>query len=257
VQQSGQPRSGGRGAFLTGQVVLAAGGTGNVGQYIVRALLDEGATVVVPSRSDERLATLRATVGERSVDRLVGIPCDISDESKAAELGRKLKVKGLPLHGAVATLGRFVAAPSVLTAPMGDLHAALRDYLIAHFVAARVVVPMLEPGGAYVFINGPLAFDSMFEGTGLVSIATAAQAMLARVLIKETRERPARLNEVVVYTPFGWADKEPPPDVPSREEVARYVSHLVSAEGAGLSGQTIHLKSREPLRAIQTLRRSG
>jgi NAD(P)-dependent dehydrogenase (short-subunit alcohol dehydrogenase family) len=251
VQQSepfnrGEPRV----APLMGRFVLVAGGTGNVGQYVVRALLQHGAAVVVPSRSEERLAALRATVPERLVDALIGIETDISDERKAAELIRELEARRWPLYAAIAALGRFVAAPSMLAAPLRDLRAAVDDYLIAHFLAARTFVPVLEPGGSYVFINGPLAFESMFEGSGLVSVVTAAQAMLARVLMKEIGDRPVRLNEVVVYTPFGWGDQEPAPGVPSREEIARYVALLVSPDGASLAGRTIHLKSREPLQSF-------
>jgi NAD(P)-dependent dehydrogenase (short-subunit alcohol dehydrogenase family) len=253
VQQRAQPQGEQETALLAGRVLLVAGGTGNVGQYVVRALLADGATVVVPSRSEERLAALRATVGERDVNRLMVIHSDISDERKAVELTRQLKAKGLSLHAVVAALGRFIATPSVLAAPISDVHAVLNDYLIAHLIAARSLVPVLEPGGTYVFINGPLAFDPLFEGAGLVSISTAAQAMLARVLIQETRELPVRLNEVVVYTPFGWADKEPPSHVPSREEVGRYVSRLISAEGVEITGRTIHLNSRRRLEHFGSL----
>ena len=49
---------------------LVAGGTGNVGRHVVRALLERGATVVVPSRSPARLDALHAAVGP-AADRLV------------------------------------------------------------------------------------------------------------------------------------------------------------------------------------------
>jgi len=42
---------------LTGKVALVAGGSGGVGEGIVRQLLTDGATVVVPSRSNEKLTS--------------------------------------------------------------------------------------------------------------------------------------------------------------------------------------------------------
>ena len=40
---------------LDGKTALIAGGTGSVGAGIVQAFLNEGATVIVPSRSSDRL----------------------------------------------------------------------------------------------------------------------------------------------------------------------------------------------------------
>ena len=45
-------------------VALVAGGTGNIGSATVRAFLALGATVVVPSRSQQRLDDLIATLHE-------------------------------------------------------------------------------------------------------------------------------------------------------------------------------------------------
>jgi NAD(P)-dependent dehydrogenase (short-subunit alcohol dehydrogenase family) len=237
--------------LLTGRTALVVGGTGNVGRYVVRALLDHGAYVVVPSRSPERLAALGATLGDRGVERVTGIPGDLRDEATAARLRDQLSTTNRSLHAVVASLGHFVAAPSVLTAPLADLHKTLNDYVIAHFLAVRTLMPLIHPGGSYTFINGPLAFDSQFEGTGLVSIATAAQAMLARVVMKETRQMPVRVNEVVLYTPFGWGDKEPARAALAREDVARYVAYLASPKGAAIDAQTIHLNSRQPLQSLE------
>jgi len=48
---------------LSGRRVLVPGGTGGVGEGIVRAYLDAGADVVVPTRSEARGAELRAALG--------------------------------------------------------------------------------------------------------------------------------------------------------------------------------------------------
>jgi NAD(P)-dependent dehydrogenase (short-subunit alcohol dehydrogenase family) len=238
-------------ALLTGRTVLVAGGTGNVGQHLVRALLDHGAKVVVPSRSPDRAAALRESLGERDTDRFTTIVGDIGDEPTAARLRDELKTTGGALDAVVASLGRFVAAASLLSAPVADLRSTVDDYLIAHFLAVRTFLPLIRRGGSYTFINGPLAFDSLFPGAGLVSVATAAQAMLARVVMKETRQTAVRVNEVVVYTPFGWIDTEPARGPLAHEEVARYIVYLASPRGTAVDGQTVHLNSRHPLQSLE------
>jgi uncharacterized protein YbjT (DUF2867 family) len=232
--------------------MVVAGGTGNVGRYVVRALLERGARVIVPSRTAERLEALRATIDTDLGGRLVNVIGDLSDETDAIRLQQHLTALR-PVYGAVASLGRFIPAPSILSAPIGDLRQALNDYVIAHFQAARTLIPLIEDEGSYTFINGPLAFEPMFEGAGLVSIVTAAQAMLARVLFKETQEAAIRVNEVVLYTPFGWGDKAPASGPLSRGDVAQYMAHLVSSKGGSVRGQTIHLNSSQVFEAFEPM----
>ena len=100
--------------FLAGHSIVVAGGTGNVGRYLVRALLERGARVIVPSRTAEHLETLCASIGEDHVGRLVPIVGDLSDETDAVRLRQHLKTHQ-PVHGAVASLGRFMPAPSLLS----------------------------------------------------------------------------------------------------------------------------------------------
>jgi NAD(P)-dependent dehydrogenase (short-subunit alcohol dehydrogenase family) len=241
--------------WLAGHGIVVAGGTGNVGRYLVRALLEQSARVIVPSRSAENLEGLRASIGVDHRERLITIVGDLSDETDAVRVQQHLRTHR-PLHGAIASLGRFIPAPSVLSAPIADVRAALNDYVIAHFQSARTLIPLIEDNGSYTIINGPLAFDAMFEGTGLVSIVTAAQAMLARVLFKERKDGPVRVNEVVVYTPFGWGDKAPAVGTLPREDVGRYVAHLVSNKGGAVRGQTIHLKSRQAFEVFELVTNS-
>lgn len=144
----------------------------------------------------------------------------------------------------MASLGRLVIAPSVAAAPRADLEQALHDYPLAHFSVARAILPEIRKrGGGYVMINGPLAFDPTIAGAGLVSIATAAQAMLARVLMREEAKTPVRINELVIYTRFG--NGEGHENASSGAEIGRRVAHLLSDDGAAIRGETIHLNSSE------------
>lgn len=227
---------------LTEKRVLVAGGTGNVGRHLVQALIAAGAAVVVPSRTPEKLEALGRTLEPGERERLVPVVGDIGDRNDATRI---LEQVG-PLDGAVASLGGFVAAPSVLDAPQSDLERALQGYLLAHLAVARTVVPaLLERGGGYVTINGLLAFEPAFPGTGLVSIASAAQAMLARVLMKENADTPIRINELVLYSSFGWGNDDE--NLVTGSDIGRYVAYLLSDAGRGVRGETVHLRSRDAI----------
>jgi NAD(P)-dependent dehydrogenase (short-subunit alcohol dehydrogenase family) len=225
---------------LTDKRILVAGGTGTVGRYLVHAVLASGGTAIVSSRSAEKLAAFVQERDAHDGDRLVPLHGDLTDEREAGAL---LERAG-PLDGAVASLGSFVAAPSasLLEAPAEDLQRAFDGYVAAHLATARAIIPALEPeGGGYVTIQGPLAFQPLFKTTGLVSVATAAQAMLARVLMNDLAESRVRVNELVIYASLGWGNDDE--GAVSGTDIGRYVAHLLSDAGAGVRGQTIHLMS--------------
>ena len=244
---TGSPRDHRAEDSLAGRRVLVAGGTGNVGRHIVAALLQRGATAVVPSRSEKKLDVLRTSVGEAG-ERLVTVLGDVGDEEDGVRI-RDGITGGLPsgLDAVVASLGRWVNAPSMLAATRADLVRSLENYVVAHFVVARTFLPVLvENGGSYTSINGPSAFGT-WPGSGLVSVATAAQSMLARVLAEEMAPSGSvRVTELVIH-PSAWVGpddtrRDGPIDGPA---VGRYVAGIVAGDVTG--GPELHLDSLEQI----------
>ena len=234
-------------------VVVVPGGSGNAGSYIVRALLERGATVVVPSRSqarlDEWLGYLADHLDAAALDRLHTFVADVGDEAEAAHLSERITEAVGPPDAVVATLGGFVPAPSVLEAKLEDLRRVLDSELIAHFLVARTFLPdPKERGGTYVMICGPLAFNPWVgSGGSLVGIATAAQHMMFRWLAEELEDSEARVVELVIGSFIRDRQTQPQSRLPA-EAVGAYVAHLVS--GNAQHGETIHLESLQQLEAI-------
>ena len=225
---------------LTGKRILVAGGTGTVGRYLVKAQLDAGATVIVPSRDRSRFDALAS--GVPGADRLEPIIGDITDEAD----GKRIVGEARRIDGVIASIGRFVPAPQVLDVSRSDLERAIAGYALAHFAAAKSLLPAVEKtGGGYVMINGSLAYEPDNSGTGLVAIAGATQSMLGRVLMKERSGRGARINELVIYSSFGRGNDDA--NEVKGGDVGRYASFLLSDSGAHVKGQVIHLSSRDDL----------
>lgn len=233
------------GLGLDGTVVVVAGGAGNVGRYLVAAFLDAGARVVVPSRSPEKLAALARAVaaGDGRGDRLVTLVGDIAEEGDAARI-RDHVVATVGRPGAVvASLGGWQPAPSLIAATPAELRRVLEGNLVAHFVVARAFLPpLLEGGGSYTLINGPAAFQPVPQ-SGLVSVSTAGQAMLARALFDECAGTPARVNELVIQNTLIGPEGTAPGSPVAGEDVGRYAAYLASPRAADARGTSVRLTS--------------
>lgn len=237
---------------LHGQNVIVAGGTGNVGSFIVRALLERGANVVVPSRSEQKLDGLRQHLGSVAggavLDRFHGFIGDLSDEADAERLSERIVGEVGPPDAALASLGRWHSVPSLLSARADDFEPVLDGYLLAHFRVARTLLPLLlDAGGVYVSVNGPLAFK-LWPGsrTDLVSIATAAQHMLFRALAQELEEQPVQVIELVTHAFIRNRQTQPGSPLPG-EAVGAYAAYLLSG-AADAHGDSIRLRSMEQLK---------
>jgi NAD(P)-dependent dehydrogenase (short-subunit alcohol dehydrogenase family) len=237
---------------LNDLTVVVAGATGNVGPFVVRALLERGASLAAPSRSEEKLGGLREHlrehVDETSLARLHTFAGDLGDEREAAVLRQQISEEVGTPGAVVASVSDYVAAPSLLDARADELQRALDTAVLAHFAIARTFLPVLrDSGGTYVFLQGPLAFE-LYPGYGgdLVSIATAAQHMLFRALAQELAESRARVVELVGHMLI--RDRQTQPASPlSGEGVGAFVAHLLAGAGDEVHGQSIHLRSPEQL----------
>lgn len=172
---------------------VVLGATGEVGEGIVAALLARGWRVTAVGRSAERLAGLAARLGGPDALRTAVLePGDDGWQRLAGSVGTP--------QLAVASLGGWSTGPALAVLPRPDFDRVLGDGLLAHLGAAQALLPAMERagGGTYVMINGAAALAPV-PGSGAVSVVTAAQLMLARVLAAEARAVAVR--SLVVATP--------------------------------------------------------
>lgn len=234
---------------LEQKIIVVAGGTGNVGSFIVRQLLSSGAKVAVPSRSEEKVESLRNHLnqfGGANLKNFYTFNGDISDETVSSQLLEEITdTVGRP-DGAISTLGGFIPAPSLLTVDVDKLHSVMDNYLYAHFAVARLFLPVFkENSGTFVFVNGPLALKP-WDGAGLVSISTAAQQMLFKALAKELENSKATVSELITYAFIRNRETQPSSKV-SGEAVGALASWMFSENATDIHGESIHLKTMEKL----------
>lgn len=181
---------------LTGQVVVVPGGTGNVGEGVVRAFLTGGATVVVPSRRPERLDQLTELLAPELRDRLVGIAAPYGTFDETAELADQI----LRDHGAidhvVASVGGWFAGKALWQITTEDWETAYATPLLTHTALAHAFVPRLAERGSYTIMGGITAYAPQ-PGASLASMQGAALLMMRSALSTELNGQ-RRVNALVL-----------------------------------------------------------
>lgn len=235
-----------------GHVVLVLGGTGNIGEELVRAFLREGATVAVPSRSAKKLKNLAKFVGDDASGRLIGVVGDVSVPDEAKKVRKEVLKQTGRLDAIAASLGGWWQGETLLKVSLSTWNELLQSMLTCHFVAAQAFLPeLLKHGGAYTFING-LASEWPVPLAGPVSVATAGQLMLGRALAFEMESTNVRVNEMVLGAVMTRArGGKGEPEWVTGEEVGNFVVRLSFESEA--RGEIFRLVQRDDLDAARAM----
>ena len=219
--------------------VLVAGGTGYLGNAVVRELIGSGYDVAA------------TWVVERERERLESEPVELieadlfdADQVDAAIAGVS------ELEAVVNLVGGFSDGPRVHETDPGEFERMLRLNVMPGFLLARAAMPrmMERGGGAFVGVSARPALRPFAGAAGYIS-SKAAVLALVQALDAEYKGDGIRCNAIlpsVIDTP---ANRESMPDadhakwVPP-EQIAKVVRFLVSEDSAPTSGAAVPVYGR-------------
>ena len=181
---------------LAGHRVVVPGGTGGVGEGVVRAYLAAGADVVVPTRSQERADEFRHVLGDAAGDRLHLVVHDYTTFPGAAHLADEMERRLGGVDDVVAPIGGWWAGKPLWEINENDWQSAFVGLASAHMAVLRAFLPKLSTRGAYTVIVGTSALTPV-PGSGLVSMEQAALLMMRRVAEAELAG-PQRAHALVL-----------------------------------------------------------
>jgi len=188
----------GNNSSLEDAKVVVAGGAGGVGEGIVRSLLRKRARVVVTSRSESKLQELQANCRDIATGELIPLIGDLSDEASARDMQNRLYGIFRDLDIAVASLGGWWQGNPLTSVDMLTWNRVLQDNLTSHFLAIKILVPLLYPKtGRYVHING-FSAEQPFPQAGPVAMASAAQKSMVLTLAEELKPTGIRVYELIL-----------------------------------------------------------
>ena len=169
---------------LSARRVLVPGGTGGVGEGVVRRYLAAGARVVVPTRSEERAEDFRRALGDAATDRLRLVVHDYTTFAAAEDLAARLARDLGGIDDVVAPIGGWWTGKPLWEVSSTDWQGAFVGLATAHMAVARAFLPRMGADGAYLVIVGDSASRPV-PGSGLVSMEQSAVLMMRSVLDAE------------------------------------------------------------------------
>lgn len=173
-----------------GKVILVASGTGAVGEGIVKYLAENGATVLVPTRSEDKALDALGYVDQPYRKNVFYLFGDISDEADAQKMHDVIVDHFEQLDGMVSSLGGWWQGAALTDITKAEWEELMQGLLTAHFVASKTLMPLLRQGSNYTFISGVSAEDAAFSKySGPVAPAGAAVLMLSELYAVEMAGR--------------------------------------------------------------------
>lgn len=235
------------------RTAIVAGGTGGIGEGIVRALIAGGWQVFVPSRGPDHGERLRSYLGTLGPGRLELVPADLSSALEVSRFRQSTLAATGSLELVVVSVGSSYYGYSLHKIPESDWNRIVQENLSTHFHLQHELLGQLhsQNRGTYITLTGPEA-DFAHPETGLMSILAAAQKMMARVEAVEAMGTGVRVFSVTSKTPIATRARgeQGGPDWIHPEELGQYVVSLAEGSIAG-GDEPLHiLESRDQLRRI-------
>jgi len=176
--------------------IVVIGGSSGIGLAVARRSLDDGATVVIAGRSQQRLDAARADLARTGppAGRLSAHPVDIGDPAQVTRLFERVGT----LSHLVVTAADLPYGP-VVSLSEDSILRAVRSKILGPLFAAQQAAPRITKPGSITFTSG-IAASRPAPGGALA--ATVNGALESMVLALALELAPIRVNAV---SP-GWLD---------------------------------------------------
>ena len=243
---------------LMARAVAVVGGTGGLGEAVVRRLARSRPVVIGYRKQRSKAESLAKEVSEYGHSAWP-VPVNITDPASVESFFRLSSDYAGALEHVVSVTGPSIPLCPLLEVGSDDFRRIIDTDVYGTFNILKQAVPLLEnAGGGSIVVFVTTAVLRTLENDGMSSVPKTAVAGLVRLAAREAGVRNVRCNAVapgvidagIVHSSFvvnevakkvisDCLDRTPMPRMGRPEEVAALVEYLCSDEAAYINGQVI------------------
>ena len=165
------------------KVVWVTGGGSGIGRSLALAIAEEGATLAVSGRRQERLELVAAEI-QSNGGKAIAIPCDVADEASVQSAVQQVVETLGRLDVAVANAG-FAVAGKIEKLSAEDWRRQLDVNVIGVAMTARYSIPHLKQTAGRLVLVGSVASMITTPGVGAYSASKYAVRAIGQTLAVE------------------------------------------------------------------------
>jgi 3-oxoacyl-[acyl-carrier protein] reductase len=239
---------------LSGKVAIVTGGSRGIGFGIARALLQEGATVVITGTNQDALrSAVKELEPEARQDASVeGARADVRRYEEVERLvsGVTERHEGLDILINNAGVGVF---GSVADMSVDEWHAVIDTNLTGVFYCCRAAIPRLRArGGGWIINISSLASKNAFVNGAAYCASKSALNQFSEALMQEVRYDGIRVSYILpgsVNTSFGGRERGAAKGdwALTVEDVAEVVADLIKHPARSLPSR-VEIRPAQPPR---------
>jgi short-subunit dehydrogenase len=179
---------------FAGTSAVVTGASSGIGRAIAISLAEQGASLHLIGRSEQRLEAAAAEARERDA-AVRAVAMDLTEDSAILQLVAALKRDELAVHVLIHSSGLYRGG-RIESAPVDELDAQYRVNVRAPYVLTQALLPMLKASkGQIVFINSTQGIEAGHSAGGFAATQHALKA-LADTLRKEINDEGVRVISV-------------------------------------------------------------
>lgn len=226
--------------MLEGKVVVVTGASQGLGRALTLAYAQEGASLVVNSRSESSVRP----VAEEAENLGADVLAVAADVSKAQDV-QKLVDEAVERFGKIDVLvnNAGLLGPRVAIAdyPEDEWRRVLDANLTGPYLVSRAAMPHIPEGGSIVNVVSGVSIEGRAEW-GAYSVSKFGIEGLTQILAAELQERGIRVNAVdpggmrTDMRAAAYPEEDPETKITPEENTAVFL-YLASDESKGVTGE--------------------
>ena len=213
-----------------GKTVVITGANGRLGQQVVRAFAERGATIALVPPTEAEAYDVALPEGADAW----GFPCDATDEGAVTQCFEAMRAQFGAVDVLVHTVGGWSSSPLADTT-VDDWRRMMDLNLTSTFLAFRAAAGLMTGEGRLIAIASGQGAD---KGVAEQAAYSAAKAGVVRLVEAVASEYDGRITAHAVAPSTLLADGQEGQGV-AASTIADLIVHLSGSAGAALNGQTI------------------